>query len=99
MVVDANSASPPLPGVTYYGVEATHSQMCKFSSTRAPGFNILAATLRQWILDGPRLIRRRWFVEDQETRTRMVSEVQERVAELIESAVRLPACLLQRDGL
>ncbi|KAM3504886.1 hypothetical protein MY11210_008182, partial [Beauveria gryllotalpidicola] len=80
VIVDANSASPQLPGVTYYGVEATHSQMCKFASASAPGFRALSTDVRQWVLDAPALIARRWAAEDCERAARVHSEITERVA-------------------
>ncbi|KAM3498978.1 hypothetical protein MY10362_007738 [Beauveria mimosiformis] len=79
VIVDANSASPQLPGVTYYGVEATHSEMCKFASASAPGFCALSTDVRQWVLDAPALIARRWAAEDYERAARVHSEITERV--------------------
>lgn len=78
MIVDANSASPQLPGVTYYGVEATHSQMCKFDSANAPGFRAVSTDIRQWVLDAPSLVSVRWEVEESEIAARMCNELQER---------------------
>ncbi|KAM3435566.1 hypothetical protein NHJ13734_005469 [Beauveria thailandica] len=78
VIVDANSASPQLPGVTYYGVEATHSEMCKFASASAPGFCALYTDVRQWVLDAPALIARRWAAEDYERAARVHSEITER---------------------
>ena len=66
LVVDANSASPQLPGVTYYGIEATHSGMCKFNSVNAPGFRIVSTAIRDWVAEAPGLIRGRWGVEEEE---------------------------------
>ncbi|UNI17675.1 hypothetical protein JDV02_004001 [Purpureocillium takamizusanense] len=80
LVVDANSASPQLPGVTYYGVEATHAQMCKFSGPNAPGYRALSTDIRQWVMDAPALIDVRWQVEEQERATRMRHEIHERMS-------------------
>ncbi|RDA85220.1 hypothetical protein CP532_3265 [Ophiocordyceps camponoti-leonardi (nom. inval.)] len=79
IVVDANSASPQLPGVTYYGVETTHAQMCKFSSASAPGYRALSTDIRQWVLDAPSLIAVRWEAEEQERAARVRNEMHERM--------------------
>ncbi|KAK3192019.1 hypothetical protein K4F52_002064 [Lecanicillium sp. MT-2017a] len=83
IVVDANSASPQLPGVTYYGVEATHSQMCKFDNANAPGFRALTTDMRQWILDAPALIAGRWAVEEDELSARVRHEIHERISPFV----------------
>ncbi|KAL1836391.1 hypothetical protein VTJ49DRAFT_5215 [Mycothermus thermophilus] len=70
LVVDAVSASPQLPGVTYYGVEATHSGMCKFESDRAPGWLTISTAIRDWIADAPNVIPIRWEVEEDQRRVR-----------------------------
>ncbi|ATY66488.1 and NB-ARC domain [Cordyceps militaris] len=80
LIVDAGSASPPLPGVTYYGVEATHSRMCKFDAPTAPGFRALSTDVRQWVLDAPALIRQRWAAEDAERAARLHCDISERMA-------------------
>ncbi|KAM4056601.1 hypothetical protein HRG_003471 [Hirsutella rhossiliensis] len=80
IVVDANSASPQLPGVTYYGVEATHAHMCKFASASAPGFRALSTDIRQWVLDAPSLIAVRWEVEGLERAARIHNEIHERMS-------------------
>ncbi|GAO18377.1 hypothetical protein UVI_02009880 [Ustilaginoidea virens] len=82
-IVDANSASPQLPGVTYYGVEATHSQMCKFASANAPGFRALSTDIRQWVRDAPAFISMRWEAEEQEKASRMRNEVHERISPFV----------------
>ncbi|TWU78230.1 hypothetical protein ED733_008038 [Metarhizium rileyi] len=79
-IVDANSASPQLPGVTYYGVEATHSQMCKFASSNAPGFRAVSTDIRQWVQDAPALIGVRWEAEEQDKAIRMRHEIHERMS-------------------
>ncbi|SPQ24667.1 1af3a6ee-40fd-4363-852d-8a8be1b037e7 [Thermothielavioides terrestris] len=70
LVVDAASASPQLPGVTYYGIEATHSDMCKFDSDQAPGYRTVSTAIREWIADAPNVIPVRWQVEDAQRRVR-----------------------------
>lgn len=83
MIVDANSASPQLPGVTYYGVEATHSQMCKFGDAHAPGFRALSTDVRQWALDAPAVVARRWEADLDEVRGRVREEMRERIAPFV----------------
>ncbi|UKZ76322.1 hypothetical protein TrVFT333_004024 [Trichoderma virens FT-333] len=80
MVVDPGSASPQLPGVIYYGVEATHTQLCKFENANSPGFRALSTDLRQWVLVAPDVIAVRWDMEEQEKAARMKYEVQERMS-------------------
>ncbi|KAM3081758.1 hypothetical protein ACMFMG_005204 [Clarireedia jacksonii] len=62
-VVDQASASPLLPDVSYFGVEATHSGMCKFESKRAPGYMNVSTKLKTWALECPPVIRARWREE------------------------------------
>ncbi|ENH64671.1 Protein SERAC1 [Fusarium oxysporum f. sp. cubense race 1] len=67
-IVDANSAGPQLPGVTYYGIEASHSNMCKFDGTSSPGFRNIAITIQQWIQRAPSATQERWLAEEDERR-------------------------------
>ncbi|PQE24937.1 and NB-ARC domain-containing protein [Rutstroemia sp. NJR-2017a WRK4] len=62
-VVDQASASPLLPDVSYFGVEATHSGMCKFESKRSPGYMNVSTKLKTWALECPPIIRARWKEE------------------------------------
>jgi hypothetical protein len=75
MVVDPHSASPQLPGVTYYGVEASHSKLCKFDGENAPGFRTLSTAIREWVIESPPVIQVRWLVEldDRQVRARLES--------------------------
>ncbi|KAJ4268263.1 hypothetical protein NW762_002326 [Fusarium torreyae] len=76
-IVDANSAGPQLPGVTYYGIEATHSGMCKFDSMTSPGFRNISITIQQWIQRAPSGITERWIAEEDERRTRAMKKADE----------------------
>lgn len=76
-VVDSHSAGPPLPGVTYYGIEANHVDMCKFESINSPGFRNIAITLQQWIERAPFLIQERWLAAEEEGRNRALAKVNE----------------------
>ncbi|KAI0965568.1 hypothetical protein F4678DRAFT_452396 [Xylaria arbuscula] len=85
LVVDAHSASPQLPGVTYYAIEATHSGMCKFDSKNAPGYRTIASAIRAWVLDAPDVITTRWRVEEDEKLARAKYEIEERMKPWIQS--------------
>ncbi|KAJ3573630.1 hypothetical protein NPX13_g4628 [Xylaria arbuscula] len=85
LVVDSNSASPQLPGVTYYAIEATHSGMCKFDSKNAPGYRTVTSAIREWVLDAPDVIRTRWRVEEDEKLARAKHEIEERMKPWIQS--------------
>ena len=82
-VVDANSACPQLPGVTYYSIEATHSTMCKFDSADAPGYSNVASAILQWVLEAPESIQTRWRVEEEERTARAMNEVNEIVKQTV----------------
>jgi hypothetical protein len=62
-IVDQASASPQLPGVRYYGIEASHSTMCKFESKSSPGYLNVSTQIRTWVLESPPVIQSRWVVE------------------------------------
>ena len=80
IVVDAVSASPQLPGVTYYGIEATHTNMCKFDSVHAPGYRLISTEIREWARDAPAVVNMRWQMEEEEMANRMRHEIQERMS-------------------
>jgi hypothetical protein len=52
LIVDQSSAGPLLPDVQYFGIEATHSGMCKFDSKNSPGYTNVSVTLKQWVQEG-----------------------------------------------
>lgn len=79
LVVDAQSASPQLPGVTYFAIEATHSGMCKFESKNAPGYRTVAVTIKEWAEEAPDVIATRWRVEEHEKMARAKHEIEERM--------------------
>jgi hypothetical protein len=62
-IVEQQSASPQLPGVNYYGIEATHSGMCKFESKSSPGYLNVSTTIKSWIMNAPPVIESRWVDE------------------------------------
>lgn len=83
LVVDARSAGPQLPGVTYYGIEATHSGMCKFPDQHAPGYRNVSTAIRDWVRESPSVIQTRWIVERDDKRVRAQTEAAERTREYV----------------
>ncbi|KAK8088309.1 hypothetical protein PG997_003270, partial [Apiospora hydei] len=79
LVVDAQSASPQLPGVTYFAIEATHSGMCKFESRNSPGYRTVAITIKEWAEEAPDVVSTRWRVEEEEKFARAQHEITERM--------------------
>lgn len=78
-----------MPGVTYYGIEANHSNMCKFESTSSPGFRNIATTIQQWVDKAPYLVQGRWFIEEQESHNRAIAQANEIMSPFTNHA-RLP---------
>ncbi|KAB5533630.1 hypothetical protein GE09DRAFT_1251074 [Coniochaeta sp. 2T2.1] len=78
VVVDPASASPQLPGVTYYGIESTHSGMCKFESNTAPGYRTVSTAIRDWVKEASNVIQVRWLVELDDRQVRQQLEIHER---------------------
>ena len=83
IIVDQSSASPQLPGVTYYGVEATHSGMCKFDSVDAPGYVTVSTALKEWAEAAPAVIEVRWHVEEREARDRLRDMILEQTRQYV----------------
>ncbi|KAI9369350.1 hypothetical protein BJX61DRAFT_536483 [Aspergillus egyptiacus] len=67
LIVDESSAAPYAEGVERMGIEATHSQMCKFEDENAPGYEAVAEALLRYSRDAPATIQQRW-AEEGETR-------------------------------
>ncbi|KAK4139396.1 uncharacterized protein C8A04DRAFT_33147 [Dichotomopilus funicola] len=80
LIVKRQSAAPQLPGVFRYGIEATHSGMCKFDSVSASGYGTLSTAMRKWVGDAPSTILVRWAHEDEDRRRIIQREGLERVA-------------------
>ncbi|KAE8441484.1 hypothetical protein EG329_004908 [Mollisiaceae sp. DMI_Dod_QoI] len=64
LIVDQTSACPQLPGVVYFGIEASHSEMCKFESKDSPGFRNLSVMIRKWVEECPIIMKKLWIVEN-----------------------------------
>ncbi|KAL9047126.1 MAG: hypothetical protein Q9214_000217 [Letrouitia sp. 1 TL-2023] len=58
--VDESTAAPVYDDTERSGIEATHSQMCKFANVSAPGFSVVIATLRRYAHSANAVISRRW---------------------------------------
>ncbi|KAJ8063490.1 hypothetical protein OCU04_007366 [Sclerotinia nivalis] len=77
-VVDQTSASPLLPDVSYFGIEATHSGICKYESKRAPGYMNVSTKLKTWALEASPIIRARW----REEKKKRIEEREAQIREL-----------------
>lgn len=86
-VVDANSASPQLQGVTYYGIEANHSGMCKFDGQNAPGYRTVSTSITEWVAKAMTVIDIRWDAEEEERKKRAADEYYERSVQAMQSYV------------
>ncbi|KAK3347489.1 hypothetical protein B0H65DRAFT_423733, partial [Neurospora tetraspora] len=85
LVVDANSASPQLQGVIYYGIEATHSGMCKFDGQNAPGYRNVSTAITEWVAVARTVIDIRWEAEEEERKKRAADEYYERSVQAMQS--------------
>ena len=74
-----------LPDVVYFGIEATHSGMCKFESKNSPGYLNVSTTIKTWVQECLPTIQARWDME-RKTR-RQIREAQ--AAELLDIYVSL----------
>ena len=83
-VVNEDSAAPILDNTERSGISATHSEMCKFKTTQAPGYRTVIAALRRYSRDAEGLIHRRW----QESRKSLATQRSNEASELVESGLR-----------
>ena len=67
-IVDQKSAGPGLPDVQYFGIEATHSGMCKFESKNSPGYRNVSVTIKSWVEESPQVIQGYWELEKRQRR-------------------------------
>jgi hypothetical protein len=95
IIVDKDSASPLLPDVHYFGIEATHSGMCKFESKNSPGYRKVSVYLKTWVEDSPPVIRGHWELE--RNQRRQVKEAQ--AAELLGIYVSLSPSIISDECL
>lgn len=42
------------------GIPASHTQMCKFSDARSPGYRAVAAALQRYVREAPDVVETRW---------------------------------------
>jgi hypothetical protein len=87
-VVDRDSASPLLPNVRYYGIEASHSTMCKFESKSAPGYLNVSTTIKTWVTDCPPVIQSRWVAERRARQQAKENEAKELLGIFEEPGIR-----------
>jgi hypothetical protein len=83
MIVDSESACPQLPGVVYYGIEATHAGMCKFDTINAPGFRNISTAIRDWVHEASLVVSQRWIGEHETRRNTARNEIDERMISLV----------------
>lgn len=88
-IVDQESASPLLPNVTYYGIEATHSGMCKFETKNSPGYTNVSGTLKSWIELSPRVIKGRVEFEKEAKIRKLHDQANQIIAGISSEIVRL----------
>lgn len=67
-VVDQSSAGPPLSDVEYFGIEATHSGMCKFDTKNSPGYRNVSTSIKGWVVEAPPVIQARFDAEKRSRR-------------------------------
>ena len=67
-IVDQASAGPLLPDVQYFGIEASHSDMCKFENKNSPGYLSVSTTIKGWVQECPPIIQARWDMERRQRR-------------------------------
>jgi hypothetical protein len=92
-IVDKESAAPLLPGVNYYGIEATHSTMCKFESKNSPGYLNISMRIRNWVQECPPVIQSRWLSERRARQQVRENEARELLGLYDENVGNLPPIL------
>lgn len=77
-IVEHISASPLLPDVQYFGIEASHLAMSKFESEISPGYRNISTTIKSWAQESPQIIQGRINLENsyrQQRREAQASEI------------------------
>ncbi|KAI0466974.1 ribonuclease-like protein p/mrp subunit [Xylaria cf. heliscus] len=62
-VVTETSAAPILDNTDRAGLRADHRGMCRFTSRNAPGYKLVASSIRRYSRDAPQAISRKWAIE------------------------------------
>jgi hypothetical protein len=78
-IVSQDSADPGWESADRAGIDADHSQMCKFTDENDDGFKLVLSACRRYIERAPRVIRARW----NEDRELLAREHKQEAAELI----------------
>ena len=74
-----DSAAPLLDNTERSGINATHSEMCRFSSLESPGFSIVLAALLRYTKESCTAIRLRWIEAKKFLATQRTNEASELV--------------------
>ncbi|KAE8449286.1 hypothetical protein EG329_008186 [Mollisiaceae sp. DMI_Dod_QoI] len=78
-VVDHDSADPGWESAERAGLDADHSQMCKFVSENDGRFKLVLSACKRYIQDAPRVVRARW----NEDRELLAMERKQEAAEML----------------
>ncbi|MCJ1384414.1 hypothetical protein MMC17_007530 [Xylographa soralifera] len=78
-IVSEDSAAPILDDTERSGINATHSQMCRFGSVASPGFSIVLAALLRYTKESHATIRHRWMEARKFLATQRTNEASELV--------------------
>lgn len=81
-LVDEPSAAPVIQDVERAGIQQDHSHMCTFDNEGTPGFTMVTEAIQRYATDAPETIRRRWVIESNEQRARLIDGVTNGVARL-----------------
>ncbi|KAA8913476.1 P-loop containing nucleoside triphosphate hydrolase protein, partial [Sphaerosporella brunnea] len=67
VIVEKTSAVLEMPNAKKAGIHATHTEMCKFATTRAPGWNMVSGVLMEFAAGAPGRVAIKWRqLEDHE---------------------------------
>jgi hypothetical protein len=87
-----------MDGVERMGIEADHSNMCKFEHEGAPGYESVAEAILRYATKSPAMIRARWVEEMKSRRIAAQAEADEVFREyILESHYLYPLFLTNSD--
>ncbi|KAH0542388.1 hypothetical protein FGG08_003233 [Glutinoglossum americanum] len=79
-VVDEPSAAPIVDGAEYAGIEASHTDMCKFDSKNTPGYFLVAEAIQRYAnKDALAQVRTRWLDDKKWLQAARIAQVNEMV--------------------
>ncbi|KAL8952477.1 MAG: hypothetical protein Q9222_001618 [Ikaeria aurantiellina] len=76
-VVKEYSAAPILDDTERAGLPYDHSTMCKFESSKAPGYSLVVAALMNYTLNAPGIIAQRWVRATEMLKVKRAIEAEE----------------------